>query len=97
MVLPIDTDILRMRIQKDLENRFRMELETKHVEFERMTEAYYEVKRQLDIYKTTLENTRYESEKIIEDLKERTKSEVNDLVDENHNLQLRVEDQKDRD
>jgi hypothetical protein len=26
MVLPVDTDILRMRIQKDLESRFRIEL-----------------------------------------------------------------------
>lgn len=65
MVLPIDTDIIRMRVQKDMEGRFRMELETKHLEMERMTEAYYECKRQMDIYKTTLENNRYESEKII--------------------------------
>ena len=45
MVLPIDTDIIRMRVQKDLEGRFRMELETKAIEMERMTEAYYECKR----------------------------------------------------
>lgn len=45
MVLPVDTDILKMRIQKDLEGRFRMEIETKLMELERMTEAYYECKR----------------------------------------------------
>ena len=56
MVLPIDTDILRLRIQKDLENRFRLEIETRTQELERMTDAYYECKRQLDIFKTSLEN-----------------------------------------
>jgi hypothetical protein len=29
MVLPVDSDILRMRIQKDLEAKFRYELETR--------------------------------------------------------------------
>ena len=29
MVLPVDSDILRMRIQKDLEAKFRFELETR--------------------------------------------------------------------
>lgn len=29
MVLPVDTDILRMRIQKDVEAKFRFELEAR--------------------------------------------------------------------
>ena len=29
MVLPVDADILRMRIQKDLEAKFRFELESR--------------------------------------------------------------------
>ena len=29
MVLPVDTDIMRMRIQKDLEAKFRFELENR--------------------------------------------------------------------
>ena len=29
MVLPVDSDILRMRIQKDLEAKFRFELESR--------------------------------------------------------------------
>ena len=40
MVLPIDTDILRMRVTKDIEARFRLELETKSLELDKMTEAY---------------------------------------------------------
>ena len=73
MVLPVDTDIIRMRVQKDMEGRYRMEIEQGRLEMERMTEAYYECKRQMDIYKTSLENTRYESEKLLQDLKERHK------------------------
>lgn len=73
-----------------------MELETKYQELERLTDTYYESKRQLEIYKTSLENHKYESEKIIQDLKERQKSEVDELVEENHNLHLKIEEQKDR-
>lgn len=51
-----------------------------------MTEAYYECKRQADILKTTLEQNKYDAEKIIADLKERHRSELNALVEENHNL-----------
>jgi len=29
MTLPVDQDILRMRIQKDLENKYRFELDSK--------------------------------------------------------------------
>lgn len=51
-----------------------------------MTDAFYESKRQLEIYKTSLENHKYETDKILTDLKERHKTEVDDLVEENHNL-----------
>ena len=61
-------------------------------ELERMTDAFYECKRQLDIYKTTLENHKYESEKIVSDLKDRHKQEMSSLIEENYSLQLRVED-----
>lgn len=56
MVLPIDTDILRMRVTKDIEARFRMELENKQVELEKITDAFYECKRQLEIVRTSMEN-----------------------------------------
>jgi hypothetical protein len=42
MVLPVDTDILRMRIQKELESKFRYELETRQAELERTSDAFYE-------------------------------------------------------
>jgi hypothetical protein len=52
MILPIDSDILRMRVTKDVEARFRVELETKTLELERMSDCYYDSKRQLEILKT---------------------------------------------
>ena len=56
MSLPIDSDILRMRVQKDVEAKYRLELETRGMELEKMADAFYEAKRQLEIYKTSLEN-----------------------------------------
>lgn len=97
MVLPVDTDILRMRVQKDVEAKYRIELETRGMELEKMTEAYYESKRQMEIYRTSLENQKYESEKIIQELKEKHKNELSEIYEENHSLQLRVEEQRDRD
>ena len=97
MVLPIDTDILRMRVTKDIEARFRLDIETKTLELEKMTEAYYETKRQFELVKTSMENHKYESEKIIQELREKHKSELSEIYEENHSLQLRVEEQRDRD
>ena len=97
MVLPIDTDILRMRVTKDIEARFRLELETKTLELEKMTDSYYECKRQFEIVKTQLESHKYETDKLVSDLREKHKSEISEIFEENHSLQLRVEEQRDRD
>ena len=86
MVLPIDTDILRMRVTKDIEARFRLEIETKSLELDKMTEAFYETKRQLELVKTSFENQKYESEKIIQELRDKHKSELSELYEENHSL-----------
>ena len=45
MALPIDSDILRMKLQKDLESRHRIELDQKQQENDRLSEQYYEMKR----------------------------------------------------
>ena len=52
MTLPIDTDIMRMKIQKDIEARHRVEIDSKQQEIDRLSEHFYEVKRQLEILKT---------------------------------------------
>jgi hypothetical protein len=86
MVLPIDTDILRMRVTKDIEARFRLELETKTLELEKMTDSYYECKRQFEIVKTQLESHKYETDKLVSDLREKHKSEISEIFEENHSL-----------
>ena len=60
MVLPVDKDILRMRIQKDLEAKFRFELESRMQELEKTTDALYESRRQDEIVRTALETQKYE-------------------------------------
>ena len=45
MQLPVDQDILRMRIQKDLETKYRGELDAKTAELETVQGSLYETKR----------------------------------------------------
>ena len=52
MQLPVDQDILRMRIQKDLENKYRFELDSKSLELDKVSESYFETKRLHEICKT---------------------------------------------
>jgi hypothetical protein len=58
MVLPVDSDILRMRIQKEVEAKYRYELETRQGELERVSDAFYESRRQLEIVKAALEGNK---------------------------------------
>lgn len=95
MVLPVDSDILRMRIQKDLEAKFRFELESRTQELDRTSDSLFECRRQLEIVKTALESTRYENDKFVSDLRERHKAELDQIVNENHSLQLQLEDSRD--
>lgn len=45
MQLPMDTDIMRMKIQKDIESRHRIELDQKQQEVDKYQEQYFEAKR----------------------------------------------------
>ena len=42
MALPVDTDILRMKLAKDMEARHRLDLETKQSECDRLADNFYE-------------------------------------------------------
>lgn len=61
-----------------------------------MAETIHELKRQLDITKTQHENLKFESEKEISDLRDRHKTEMQDLVVENQTLQTKLDDKRDR-
>ena len=96
MTLPIDTDIMRMKIQKDIEGRHRVEMEQKQYEVDRLGEQFYEAKRQLDVVKTQLDTQRHEFEKDVAELKEKGRKEASDLMVENQSLQAKADDKKDR-
>ena len=74
--LPIDTDILRMRLQKDVEQKFRFELESRTSDLERTSDSLYETKRQLELIKSAHESAKFENEKFVQELRGRHKSEV---------------------
>ena len=46
--------------------------------------------------KTALEGTRYENEKFVQDLRDRHKAELDEIVTENHSLHLRLEESRDQ-
>lgn len=71
MVMPVDTDILRLKLQKDLEARHRFELEQKEQEAERLQEQFYEAKRQMEIHRTQFENLKVESEREVSDWRDK--------------------------
>jgi hypothetical protein len=71
-------------------------MDQKQHEVDRLSEQYYEAKRQLDIVKTQLETQRHESEKEVADLKERSRKEASDLMIENQALQSKADDKRDR-
>ena len=96
--LPVDQDILRMRIQKDLENKYRFELDSKAMELDKVSENYFETKRLYEVSKTQLESSKIEYDKLISEMRRRHQEELQELVSDNHSLQLRIEDSsKDRD
>lgn len=94
--MPLDVDILRMKIQKDIEIRHRVELDNRQQELDRLSEHFYEAKRHTEILKTQLEAQRHEAEREIADLKERARRECSDLMIENQALQSRADDKRDR-
>ena len=86
-----------MRIQKDLENKYRFEIDSKSLELEKVSENYFESKRHYELSKTQVESQKVEYDKVITDLKRRHQEEIQEMVADNHALQLRIEDSsKDR-
>ena len=51
LALPVDTDILRMKIAKDMEARHRLEIEAKQQETDRIAESFYETRRLNEVLK----------------------------------------------
>ena len=46
--------------------------------------------------RSALESTKYEQERFISDLRERHSVEVEELAEQNHDLQMRVEEARDQ-
>lgn len=97
MALPVDTDIMRMKIAKDMEARHRVELEHLQQELDRLAEQYYEAKRLAEVLRAQNESLKSEGERELRDLKEKHRQELQELTLENQALQSRAEDRRDRD
>ena len=97
LALPVDTDILRMKLAKDMEARHKLELEARAAENERLADQAFEAKRQAEVLKAQLEGLRAESEREIRDAKDRHRHELHELTLENQALASKAEDRRDRD
>ena len=62
MQLPVDQDILRMRIQKDVEARYRFEINQKTQMLEQTSDSLYDTRRQLELLKTAYEQLKSDTE-----------------------------------
>ena len=75
-----------MRIQKELENKYRFEIDSKTIELDKLSEKYFETKRLYELTRTSEESLKIEYNKIIDDMKRRHKEEINDFVVDNNKL-----------
>jgi len=82
----IDPDIMRLKLKKDIEAPLRAEIEVKDKENSRLLEKTSSLKWQLELIKTEFEQYRFDKEKELVGLKERSSKEVCDLLVENSNL-----------
>lgn len=92
MQLPVDQDILRMRIQKDLESKYRAELDAKTSEIEQLSTNYFETKRQFELSKSQVEGQKVEFDRALQHQKQRHTEEINEMASDIQTLQLRIED-----
>lgn len=74
---------MRLKLKKDIEAPFRIEIEAKDKEINRLVEWNNTLKRQYELTKTELESIKFEKEKEISGLKERLQKEITDLLLEN--------------
>ncbi|KAL4440811.1 hypothetical protein ABPG74_013792 [Tetrahymena malaccensis] len=89
-VLPsLDQDMIRVRLLNELEAPHRIELEAKQLEIERLQEKQYDLKRQLELFKTKYEVITAEAQRDIRELKEKHKIELKDMM-----LELQINQEK---
>ena len=60
MMMPVDTDIMRMKVAKEVEGRHRIEIEGMQQEIDRVSEQWYEAKRVTEILKAQVETLKSE-------------------------------------
>jgi len=85
--VPGDTDVLRTKVARDLENMYRSKLETLSQENEKLENELAESKRILAVTKTELEGHKRDYEKQLMTYKEKNTSIVNDMTEEIKALQ----------
>lgn len=87
---------MRLKLKKDIEAPFRVEIDAKDKEISRLVERNNTLKRQYELSKTEVDALKFDKEKEVSSLKERMSKEISDLMLENQGLVFKADDSKDR-
>jgi len=94
---PMDMEIFKMKMKKEIETSHRIEIEERNAMLERSKNERDDYKRSLEILNTKYENLKLDTQSQIESNKLKYKEELQGLILENQKLQTQVEASKDRD
>ena len=96
MVLPLDSEMMKVRMHKEIEGPYKLALANQKADYERLEADTFELRKEHELLRTAHENLKYESERELNDVRARNKDEVNSLLLQNQSLLAKVEENKDR-
>ena len=96
MVLPLDSEMMKVKLHKEIEAPYKLALANQKADFERFEAETFELRKEHELLRTAHENLKYEGERELNDLRARSKDEVNALLLQNQALLTKVEENKDR-
>ena len=67
----MDADLIRLKMEKEIESTYMKELDSKQNEIERLQENYSSVNKQYELIKSRYEELKYESEREAQEMRDR--------------------------
>ncbi len=95
-LLPTDTDMLRAKIAREIEAPYKQKVDGMTQEMDKLESEMSDLRRQNVLLKSELDANNAEHERQLQDLKQRNKAQVSDLMAELQLLHERVDDTKDK-
>lgn len=87
----IDPEVQRVKIKKEVQAIFNSELNAKQYQIERLSEQLHDNKRKYETLQITFDWFKEDKEKDIATLREKHKTDMNEMIMEMQNLQHKLE------